>query len=245
MLWKKNNKKFLRGVQGGSFFQKAPPWPPEAKKGGKKMVRQGKFLMVIVLCFLFSVVFFGQGNQASANEKLREEIISVYKSRGEKGLQDFVKDRKDGISDQFIVNLAELGVKERNEEWLRVSVILAEEINDVETQTKVYYQMSKYFRLNQGNEKVWLFFNNSGDRLSQGDEYLMKGIIYFSMGDNLNALEMYEKALGYYKNAGDLCGLWWLYLYKGDIYYFKSDYSTALEMYKEAFLIYERIGDII
>jgi hypothetical protein len=25
------NKKFLRGVQGGSFFQKAPPWPPEAR----------------------------------------------------------------------------------------------------------------------------------------------------------------------------------------------------------------------
>ncbi len=24
------NKKFLRVVQGGSFSQKAPPWPPEA-----------------------------------------------------------------------------------------------------------------------------------------------------------------------------------------------------------------------
>ena len=27
-----SNKKFLRGVQGGSIFQKEPPWPPEAKE---------------------------------------------------------------------------------------------------------------------------------------------------------------------------------------------------------------------
>jgi hypothetical protein len=26
-------KSFCRGVQGGQFFQKAPPWPPEARKG--------------------------------------------------------------------------------------------------------------------------------------------------------------------------------------------------------------------
>jgi hypothetical protein len=33
----KNTEKFLQmlhGVQGGQFFQKAPPWPPEAKKKG-------------------------------------------------------------------------------------------------------------------------------------------------------------------------------------------------------------------
>jgi len=24
-------KSFCRGVQGGQFFQKAPPWPPEAR----------------------------------------------------------------------------------------------------------------------------------------------------------------------------------------------------------------------
>ena len=209
------------------------------------MVRQGKFLMVIVLCFLFSEFMFGQGNQASSNEKMREEIISVYKSKGEKVLQDFVKSRKGDFSDRFIVDLAELGVKKRNEEWLNVSVILAEEITGVETQAKVYYQMSKYFRLNQGNEKVWLFFNNSDDRNYRGHDYLLKGIIYSSLGDNLEAIEMYEKAQVHYKNAGDLCGLWWVYLYKGDIYYFKGDYSTALEMYKEAFSIYERIGDII
>jgi tetratricopeptide (TPR) repeat protein len=105
------------------------------------MVRQGKFLMVIVLCFLFSTVMFGQGKP--------------------------------------------------------------------------------------------------------GDEYLLKGMVYASIGDNLEAIEMYEKAQMHYKNDGDLLGLGWVYLYKGDIYYFKGDYSTALEMYKEAFSIYERIGDII
>jgi hypothetical protein len=26
-----NNKKFLRGVQGGGFFKKSPPWSPKAK----------------------------------------------------------------------------------------------------------------------------------------------------------------------------------------------------------------------
>ena len=78
-----------------------------------------------------------------------------------------------------------------------------------------------------------------------GDEFLLKGMVYASIGDNLNALEMYEKTQVLYEKTGDLWGLGWVYLYKGDTYFFKGDDSKALEMYKIAFSIFERIVDLI
>jgi hypothetical protein len=94
-----------------------------------------------ILFFFFCLLVFGQESQAEDDKKLKEEILSVYKSAGEEGLRNFVKNRKDKIPKKFVVKLSESGVNERKKEWLNISVVMAEEINDEKTMAGVYYNL--------------------------------------------------------------------------------------------------------
>jgi CHAT domain-containing protein/tetratricopeptide (TPR) repeat protein len=117
---------------------------------------------------------------------------------------------------------------------------MAENRMDEETQVEVYYQIRKYIGRISGADKVFPFLKAANSRLSPAEECMVKGMVYFSFGDDREALEMYEKALYFYKEAGNPLGHWWLYLNMGDIYFFKGDNSTALSMYRTAVSIYDQ-----
>jgi CHAT domain-containing protein/Tfp pilus assembly protein PilF len=117
---------------------------------------------------------------------------------------------------------------------------MAENRMDEETQVEVYYQIRKYIGRISGADKVFPFMKSANSRLSPAEECMIKGMVYFSFGDDQKALEMYEKALAFYKETGNPLGHWWLYLNMGDIYFFKGYNSTALSMYRTAVSIYEQ-----
>jgi tetratricopeptide (TPR) repeat protein len=206
------------------------------------MVRQKKIPVFMMFIFLSSTVVFGQGTKASEANRdgiLKEQILSVYQSNGAEGVMNFIKNKTDQITSKFIIDLAKSGVKEGNREWLDISRIMAENRMDEETQVEVYYQIRKYIGRISGADKVFPFLKSANSRLSPAEECMVKGMVYFSFGDDQKALEMYEKALDFYKISGNPLGHWWLYLNMGDIYFFKGDHSTALSMYRTAVSIYE------
>jgi CHAT domain-containing protein/Tfp pilus assembly protein PilF len=222
------------------------------QKGGKKMVRQGKFLMVIILFFLFGTVAFGQDKKIDTEQdkKLREEILSIYKSKGEEGLRGFVKDKKDTISNKFIVDFAESGVKERKAEWLKACEIMAEEKKDEKTLAEAYYQVSEYFRFIENYKKANLYLEKTlpiyiklNDPSGQAKTYLSKGMIHYYTGNNSQAFEMYNKANRLFKKSGDIRGQGIVYWRMGAIYWLRANNSRAIEMYDKALSLFEKLGD--
>jgi CHAT domain-containing protein/Tfp pilus assembly protein PilF len=212
------------------------------KKGGTKMVRINRRIIVFIM-FLFIIAFvFSQEKQADPVEKLREEIMAVYQAKGEQGVRDFFKKRKNQITNKFIVDFAKAGAITVREEWLKVCEIMAEEKKNALILADVLVQKSEYLRLisnfkeafdNLDNKilPIYLKFNDPG---GQGMVYLEKVYVYFDINEMIKSLEMVNKAMPFFEKTGDRINQGNVYNKKGDIYFYTNDYLRALEMYDKA-----------
>jgi len=214
----------------------------------RDVFRREKGIFFILFC-LFCMLVFGQENQVENDNKLKEEILAVYKSAGEEGLRDFVKSKKDIIGNEFIVELAKSGVKERNEEWLKISEIIAEEKNDEKTLADVLYNTGENFRVISDFNKSRITFDKAlsiyvkiKDPLGQGNVYLSMGISYIYTGEVSRAIEMYEQALPFFEKAKNPQGQGNVYLRMGEVYYATGDNSKAIEMYDKAQPFFKKAG---
>jgi CHAT domain-containing protein/predicted negative regulator of RcsB-dependent stress response len=213
------------------------------------ILKRKKGMFFILFCF-FCFLVFGQEKQADNDKKLKEEILAVYKSSGEEGLRDFVKDDEDKIPKKFIVKLSESGVNERKQEWLNISVVIAEEINDQKTMAGVYYNLGDYFRLisNDGKakeyfNKAFTFYKQINFVSGQAKTCLGLGDIYLNSSDNKNALKMYDKALTLSSKSGYNLGIGYANVSIGSIHFFSGKNSKALEHYDRAMNVFKRIGN--
>ena len=208
--------------------------------------------IVFILVLIVSTFVVGQDKQDKQDKQLREEILAAYKSGGDQGLRHFVKKQKDKISNKFIVDFAETGVKERKIEWLNASKIMAEEKKDEKKLADVLYNTGRYFSFISDFKKAVNYFDKAfpiylklNDPVGTGNVYFRKGITYSKIGDNLKALEMLDKALPFFEKADDQGKLGKLYHQKGMAYYEKGDKASALEMFKKACFFYEKAGDLL
>jgi CHAT domain-containing protein/predicted negative regulator of RcsB-dependent stress response len=225
-----------------------------AKKGGVNMVRRNIVKIVFILLFFLGVCISSQDKQLNEDKdkKLREEILSVYQSKGEQGLRDFVKKEKEKITNKFIVDFAKAGLKERKEEWLKICEILAEAKKDEKTLAEVLFNIGEYYRLISEYKKATDYFDKAlpiylklNNLVGQGNVHLSKGIIYHYTGENSKAFEMYDKALLFFEKAGDLFEQGNVYLRKGGIYHYSGENSKSLEMYDKALLFFEKTGALV
>ena len=216
------------------------------------MVRHNQVLIVLILLFFLGVCIFSQDKQANddKDKKLIEKILAVHQSKGEQGLRDFFKKKKDKISNQFIVQLSKLGLKERKKDWLGVCEIIAEEKGDEKTLADVLYQTGEYFRLTSDNkkadeyyEKAFPIYANINDVEGQGNVYLAKGGVYKLTGEYRKALEMFDKALPFYEKIKDFSGQGNVYFKKGVIHFNTGKTSRAIESYDKALASFKKINN--
>ena len=207
---------------------------------------------VQIFFILFCLLVFGQENQVDNDTRLKEEILAVYKSAGEEGLRDLVLKNNDKISNKFIGDFAESGVRERNEKWLRICEIIAKEQKDEKALIDVYLRMCRYFRLISENKKALDCLDKAlpicvslNSVVGQGNVYLLKGMIYFKISDYASALKMYERALFFFEKSTNP-----LPRSKGSVYFFigliyskTGDNNKALEMLGTALSLSEKVGD--
>jgi len=59
--------------------------------------------------------------------KLKKGILAAYRSQGETGVRNFINKRRNDINLPLIVEIADSGFNEKNEQWLRITMILTEE----------------------------------------------------------------------------------------------------------------------
>lgn len=206
----------------------------------------------VVLVFFFTAIVLGQESQVNEEnyEKLKEESISVFKSKGEEGLRNFLKSKEGEISNKFVLKIADSGVKERNEEWLTISTIIAEENGDEKILADILNKLGEYFRLSSNNSKAMNYFDKAlliyikiNDLMGLGNIYYRIGAIYFANGDRAKALEMFEKSLNFHEKAGDIKGQGYVYYGLGDIYYRNGDTANAVEMYDKALSLFSKSED--
>lgn len=199
--------------------------------------------ILFILFFFFGSIVSLQGNQGNEknNEKLKKEILSVFKSKGEDGLRNFTRNKKDIIRNKFIVTLAKSGYKERNIEWLIISKVLAEEKKDPKTLGDVLYRMGNYYSLISNNKKAIDCFDKALPLLEKvkflqrlGNVFSAKGMVYYYTGDHLKALQMYDKAFSFFQKTKRPIGQGNIYMSKGIIYFEMGDNTRAIEMYEKA-----------
>jgi CHAT domain-containing protein/Tfp pilus assembly protein PilF len=199
------------------------------------------------MVFLSSAFIFPQEKQADPEKNLREEILAVYQSKGEQGLRDFVKKQKDKITNKFIVDFAEAGLRGRKEEWLKICEIMAEEKEDEKTVAEIYYKIGTYFKVNLDYKRAIDFFGKAlpiyekiNDFVGQGKVFLGKVDIYIQTGRNSRAKKMLDKILNFFDKGGSIIGQGHVYFRKGDISLFTDNKSNALEMYDKALTFFEK-----
>jgi CHAT domain-containing protein/Tfp pilus assembly protein PilF len=220
---------------------------------GNRILGKRFFFIFILFFFVFSLHGVSGQDKKAANEeyiqKLRKEIISVYKTGGKQALLDFFRKNRNKITNKFILDFAKVGVKERKEEWLNICEIMAEESKDEKTLADVLYQTGKYFGLIPNSrkasrylDKALLIYQKLKDRIGQGNVFLGRGNIYLDSGKHSNVLEMYDKALYFYEKSGSSLRMGKVFSNKGDFYLDFGEYSKALEMYNKALHSYEKVS---
>ncbi|UCH92674.1 MAG: CHAT domain-containing protein [Candidatus Aminicenantes bacterium] len=217
------------------------------------MVRDKGVQIVLVLVFFLGVFVFNQENKVDENKQLREEILAVYQSKGEKGLCRLVKKKKDKITDKFILDFAKVAIKEKKkekkEEWLTVCKIMAEKKKERKILAEILCATGIYFESTEDNEKAADYFQQAlaiylklNDPVEQGPVYYKLGVIYSKKGDDSRALDMFKKALPFYEKAGEPVVQVDLYCKMGAIYSKIGYDSKALKMYDKALPFFEKAG---
>ncbi len=215
------------------------------------MVRIDRRVIVFILVFFMSAAVFPQAQQADPVMKLREETLAVYQAKGEQGLRDFFKKSKNRITNTFIVDFAEAGLKERKEEWLKACEIMAEEKKDEKALADVLYKLEGYFReisdYKQASDyldKALKIYLKLKDLVGQGNVYFSKGEIHLMTGNLSNADDMYDKALQLFEKTGEKKGQGNVFRGKGDIYLKSGNYSSANEIYDKALIFFDKEKDL-
>ena len=89
------------------------------------MTKNYKVQVLLVLILFVGVNVFTQEKQVDEIQQLRNEILSVYKAQGKKGLRDFYQKNQEKITNKFIIAFAREGVDAREKEWLELCGIIA------------------------------------------------------------------------------------------------------------------------
>ncbi|HLP46855.1 MAG TPA: CHAT domain-containing protein [Candidatus Kapabacteria bacterium] len=213
------------------------------------MMRSKRLIIVFILFFVLGLAAFSQDTQSTGDKDkgLREEILRVFKSGGEQGLRDYVKEKGKEITGKFIVDFTLEGMRERIEEWLKIGEIMAEEKNDDRIRADVSIKMGDYFRTIMNYERAHVYYDKAfsiyvklNDYGGQGRVFTGKGTINYCTNSNESALEMFDRALPLLEKGNDSIGLGVCYLNKGLISYSYGLKEKALEMYDLALYFFEK-----
>jgi CHAT domain-containing protein len=206
-------------------------------------------ILTLILLFSFTVVVFPQEKQTDPVMKLREEILAVYQAKGEQGLREFFKKSKNRITNKFILDFAEEGVKERKAEWLKACEIMAEEKNDRKIVAEILFRVGKYYIHIYDHKTAMGYLSTAlnvfielNDLKGQANVYLGKGMIFYLLEDSKNALEWVDKALPLFQKLNDYRGQGNIYFFKANLYSRIGNYSNAMLFYDKALDFFEKDG---
>ena len=221
----------------------------------KFYLRSMKLNISFLLLFLFLFVTgCGLGNRPEDQSHLKDQILDVYKSKGEESLRRFVKREVLNIDKTSITQLAEDGVKKKEQTHLKAASIAAEEKKDPKTLADVYLKTGEYYRLiSQSDEaavyleKAYQIYLEIDDYMGQGKVYLEKGSISSAKNDDKLALEMFDNAMRYYKKvkSPQSSKSQTLVLeHQAQIYLKMKEHTMALERYEKLWDLYEKLNDL-
>ncbi|UCH93156.1 MAG: tetratricopeptide repeat protein [Candidatus Aminicenantes bacterium] len=214
------------------------------------LIKKGiKPILALLLFFSVTVVVFSQDKQDDESKQLREEILAVYQAKGDQGLRNFVKKKKNQITNTFIVDFAEEGMNELKEEWLKACEIIAKEKRDEKVLADVLFYTGKYFIYVSDHEngmnfllKALNLYIKLNDLDGQANVYFGKGMIYYLTEGTQKSLKMFDKALPLFQKSKDYKGEGNVYWRKGDIYSRLGDYTNAKILYDKALLLFKKVN---
>ena len=214
----------------------------------KRYLMKKRLSVLLMLLFLicFGLFVFAQEKKRDddKNKILIDEILAVYKSKGEEGLREFMEKKTDQITAKLILDFVEKGRRIGREEWLKmlnISMILARVSEHENIQATINFELGNYYyaiseinRSLEYFEKSYLIFSKINDITGQAKVYLAIGKIHNILGDTNLALNKYNKALHLFKKTNDKIGLGDVYWRIGEIHSIGGDHKKALEFYEKS-----------
>lgn len=189
-----------------------------------------------------------QENQKVEDDQLLEEILAAQ-AEGEESLRAWIKTNKDRVTARWILHLAQRGSEERNEKFLNLALLLAQEKGDETCLAESYLIAGKYHLTADGSSaldyyaKALVLFQKQQSVLGQAKAYLGEGLAHNLMGQYQKSLDVLNQALPNLRAAGDhtdeakaLNGL-------GAAYSRLGERQKALAYYEQALTIVQATGD--
>lgn len=188
-------------------------------------------------------------------EQTLAAMVDAWERGGEPALREYVRQNRQTVSGELIVDLANSGRNERSdprlsETRLSMAIVAAHETADKHAEAEALRIAGDYYVDTSEHEKALGYYDKAlplyeeqGDLKRQGDVYWKRGNIYFRSGDSTQALAMYEKALPFFEKTSEPVGQGNVYWRRGDIYFRTGDSAQALAMYEKALPFYEKADD--
>ncbi|HLP45906.1 MAG TPA: DUF2225 domain-containing protein, partial [Candidatus Kapabacteria bacterium] len=220
------------------------------------MIKNKKIRFIFILILLLKVFVFGQDIDNITDEKMKEEILSIYKSGGEAGLRSFLKTRIDSVDNKLFLTLSTTGVKENNKDLLDIASIIAEEKKDERFLSVVNTYKGLYFIVTADYEKMEECFNKAISVFKKYKTFkksktlltylkqIKKAIDALKKNNFKKMIEILEPLLFTQGQPVDYRYRAMLYMVKGADYAIKNEFKKALFMFDMALYCYEKINDV-
>jgi len=194
--------------------------------------------------------------QEQAGSPLAEQswtaMYAAWERGGEPALREYVRQNRQEVSHDLIVDIATRGATQRSDPALsetRLSIALAaaREVADRRAEADVLSRAGDYRSYTAEYEGALGYYDQAlplyeelGDLAGQGDVYRRLGEIHNLTGDSAQALAMYEKALPFFEKADSAVGQGIVYARRGEIHFLAGDNAQALAMYEKALPFFEK-----
>ena len=206
------------------------------------------FVLFILHSQLSTVNCFAQSQKSDS--VIIEEMYEAYNQGGDTLLDAYINQYINFISNDFIKELANRGMKYRKEHFLMFSLKAAMQKGNDSILAFTYLQNGDFFYYTSDFQNANKYYDLSleiflrqNDLSGQGNVYWSKGDIFLYTSDYSNAQIMYDKALIFFEKAKSDLGQGNVYQSKGDIFLRTSDYSNAQIMYDKALIFFEKAKD--
>ncbi|HLP45733.1 MAG TPA: CHAT domain-containing protein [Candidatus Kapabacteria bacterium] len=210
-----------------------------------------KSQLVFILVLFLGVSVFGQDARYSTDEKMKEEILWIYKSKGEAELRNFLKSRIDFVDNYLIPILTLAGINEKNEDLLNIALIIAEEKKNEQYVAFVHFQIGNYFLAIGNFEKMIEYFEKALPVIEKFNDpkapmyaKMLRKIIDIFKNNFGEIEEIIDDILSLFDKEGDYQFKGDLYMGMGVYYGMKGDSINALKMLNNALNVFEKIGNL-
>jgi signal transduction histidine kinase/Tfp pilus assembly protein PilF len=192
---------------------------------------------IILVCFGFSILFYGQENQNKVIELKKELLIA----------------KSDTTRVSITSKIAKLYLEEQPDSafyYYNQALNLAIKVKSEPQEAALFYNIGEYYQDRDEHKNALKYFldaiaiyNVLGNTLEVASLYNLIGANYVNLYAEDKGIEYYLKSLTAYESISDIDGVAINYIDIGNLYYDQENYEFAIKYFIDALIIFNELKD--